>query len=204
MFQDSFDNVEHGAAAKILDAVNPLLEGSPYDSSTCRVLKHALSFYPGYDLVEVSDYEVNPARQNSFLYKEDEKAVLLDGTNEPIYALNSEAPLSVTAENIYLYVRFFFYFVQGRFGRFNIVENVEDVNWKEEPSLAGKKVLGKMIHALELKSARTDEFVLNASIVFKDSLFETDIHVKPDGQVNLSHQELLVEDIPVLDERFSQ
>lgn len=208
MFQDSFDVIEHGAAAKILDQVNPLVEGTSYDPSITRVLRHPLSFYPGYDLVEVSDFEANPPHINSFLYKETldggTEVFVLDGTNTPIYQLNEKAILKVSSENIYLYVRFFFHYVQGRFGRFLIVESPEDINWKEEPSPAGKKAIGKMVHPLALKSQADGEFILNASIVFKDSLFEADVHVMPDGNVNLTHQELLVEDIPVLDDRFNQ
>ena len=206
MFQDSFIQIEHGDAAKILDILNPLLDGSPFDPALARILSHKLSFYDGYDLVEVTDYDVNPPRRISFVYKNSDKpeAHILNGTNEPIYALNEKAPLAITSENVYLYVRVFFHYVRGRFGRFLIVENVEEIDWKEEPSPAGKKALSKMIMPLTLKSSTDENFQLTASIVFKDSLFESDIYVQSDGNVNLTNQELLVEDIPVLDDTFGQ
>ena len=207
MFQDSFVQIEHGDAAKILDVLNPLLDGSPFDSALARILSHKLSFYDGYDLVEVTNYDVNPPRRVSFVYKDgDEPEVhILNGTNEPIFALNEKVPLTITSENVYLYARFFFHYVRGRFGRFLIVENVEEIDWKEEPSPAGKKALSKMIMPLTLTSSTDNkDFYLKASIVFKDSLFESDIHVQSDGAVNLSNQELLVEDIPVLDDTFGQ
>ncbi len=203
MFQDSFKLIEHGDAAKILDQLNPLLDGSAYDPAITRILSHPLPFYAGYDLVEVSDYDVNPPRQTSFIYKGDE-ITLLNGKNEPIYEINKKAPIALDEKNIFLYVRFFFHYVQGRFGKFNIVENVEEINWKEEPSPAGMKALSKMVHVLKLKPMQGDEYHLTASIVFKDSLFQTDIKVQPNGQVDLLDQELLVEDIPVLDDVFAQ
>ncbi len=209
MFQDSFTLIEHGDAAKILDDVNPHLDGSPFDPAVARILSHPLPFYEGYDLVEISDYDVNPPRKISLIYKSHENApsevYILNGKNEPVYELNKAAPIQLNETNIFIYVRFFFSYVRGRFGRFMIVENVDEIDWKEEPSPAGKKALSKMIRPLTLKPKTfDDEYYLTASIVFKDSLFETDIKVTADGQASLSNQELLVEDIPVLDDTFGQ
>jgi hypothetical protein len=205
MFQDSFQLIEHGDAAKILDDLNPKLDGSPFDASVVRILSHPLPFYAGYDLVEVTDYDVNPPRKVSFIYKAGENTELhiLNGKNDPIYELNKKAPIQLDDKNIYIYVRFFFSYVRGRFGRFIIVENVDDIDWKEEPSPAGKKALAKMINPLTMKSS-DGQYLLSASIVFKDSLFEADISVQSDGTTALSNQELLVEDIPVLDDTFGQ
>lgn len=207
MFQDSFKLIEHGDAAKILDGVNPLLDGSPFDPSVARILAHPLPFYAGYDLVEITDYDVNPPRKISVIYKAQEQGsadiYILNGKNDPIYELNKKAPIQLDEKNVFIYVRFFFSYVRGRFGRFIIVENVDDIDWKEEPSPAGKKALAKMINPLTIKSA-DGEYHLSASIVFKDSLFEADIKVETDGSTNLSNQELLVEDIPVLDDTFGQ
>jgi len=207
MFDDAFIQIEHGNAAKILDYLNPLLEGSPFDPALARILSHDLKFYVGYKLVEVTDYDVNPPRRVSFIYKEEAKPeiYILNGTNEPIYKLNKQAPIILDEKSVFLYARFFFHYVQGRFGRFLIVENVDEVDWKEEPDPAGKRALAKMINPLTLKPYKAGEdFYLTASIVFKDSLFETDIHILKDGTVNLTNQELLVEDIPVLDDIFGQ
>ena len=41
-------------------------------------------------------------------------------------------------------------------------------------------------------------------MVFKDSLFKSEVEVKPSGLVSLSNEELLVEDLPVLDDTFGQ
>lgn len=206
MFDDSFTQLEHGKSAEILDLLNPQLDGSAFDPSIVRVLSHDLPFYEGHTLVEVSDYDVNPPRRVSFIMKEgDQNIIILNGTNEPIYKLNKELPITLDDKLVFLYVRFFFHYVRGRFGRFLIVENVDEVDWKEEPAPAGKRALGKMINPISLHP-HTDgaDYNLTASIIFKDSLFQSDITVKPDGEVSLSNQELLVEDIPVLDDTFGQ
>ena len=208
MFTDSFTQIEHGAAAEILDRLNPLLDGASFDSATARVISHELPFYAGYNLVEVSNYDVNPPRKISFIDQDNKEADsihILNGKNEAIYSLNKSAPIFLNEQIIQTYVRFFFHYVRGRHGRFLIVENIDDVDWREEPAPAGRRALAKMINPIEIKSIDGEgTYHLNASIVFKDSLFESDISVSPDGTVSLSNQELLVEDIPVLDDHFGQ
>ena len=207
MFSDSFTPLEHGKAAKILDQLNPLLDGSAFDASVARILKHTLPFYNGCELVEVSDYDVNPPRKVSFIYKEGnpEPVYILTGTNEPIYHLNKSTPVFLNEENICTYVLFFFSYVRGSYGRFNIVQGVDEINWREEPAPSGRKALGRMISPVTLKSANENgSFDLIATIVFRDSLFESSIHVDENGNVNMSNQEMLVENIPVLDDHFGQ
>lgn len=208
MFADAFKLIEHGQAAAILDALNPLLDGAKFDPSMARILSHPLPFYNGHDLVEVTDYDVNPPRRVSCVLRQGTTTpiiTLLDGTNGPIYQLNASAPIFLNEKTIIFYTKFFFSYVRGRFGRFLIVESTDEVDWREEPAPAGMKALGKMIHPVVLKSVDDKGvFYLNASIVFKDSLFESDIVVQENGEVSLSNQELLVEDIPVLDDSFQQ
>lgn len=206
MFSDSFEQIEHGEAASILDKLNPALDGSSFDTATARILLHPLPFYKNCDLIEVSDHDESPARKVSLIRNNsEEKIEILNGTNEPIYHLNENGLLSLNSENVKTYVRFFFAYVRGRHSQFFVVENADEVSWREEPSPNARKALGKMIIPLTLDESNHDNgYQLKASIIFKDSLFESAIHVDPNGTVTLSNQELLVEDIPVIDGSLNQ
>lgn len=204
MFEDSFIQIEHGKAAQILDLLNPKLDGSPFDPAMARIMGHSMPFYKGYSLIEVSDHDVTPPRRVACLKHDEQNEIyILNGTNEPIYELNHKVPVFLDSENVKLYVRFFFTYVRGRHGRFHIVENTDEISWREEPAPNARKALGKMIMPLDANMDE-DGFTLRASIVFKDSLFESDISVARDGSVTISNQELLVEDIPVIDDSFAQ
>jgi len=209
MFSDAYITIKDGEAAALIEKLNPLLDGASFDPMKAHILSHSLSFYNGYALCEVSDFGTVPVRSISFIYKESgdfEEIHILDGTNNPIYHLNKAVPLFLNETNVISYARFFFYYVRGRFGRFNIVENVDEINWREEPSPSGRKALSKMIQVLELEKNALEKtsFHMKCSIIFKDSLFESDITVEENGNVSLSNQEMLVEDIPVLDDSFQQ
>lgn len=39
-----------------------------------------------------------------------------------------------------------------------------------------------------------------ACVIFRDSLFHADISISPEGIVTLSNEQMLVEDMPVLDD----
>lgn len=207
MFSDAYISIEHGKAVALLEMLNPKIDLSPFPN-TSRILCHSLNFYNGYSLYEVSDNGVNPAKKCSFIYKDNgttDEIYVLNGTNEPIYSLNKSVPIFLNQSNIVLYVKFFFHYVRGKFGRFHIIENVDEMNWREEPSPAGRKALGKMIAPLELiKEDERGTYHLKGRIIFKDSLFEADFLVQENGNVNLNNQEILVEGIPVLDDSFNQ
>ena len=125
MFQDAFVKLEVKDAATILDQVNPLLEGTPFDPLEATIMAHEAPFYPDYRFLDIADHSMTPAMRRFVLYKPGD-VVVLDWTNEPIYDLNQRVPVYLTDENVTDYVRFFFSYVRGRHGRFIITESVED------------------------------------------------------------------------------
>jgi hypothetical protein len=203
MFRDAFTKLDTIEAQALLTVLNPQIDGSPYDPEKATVLTAPVSFYPGYQFIEISDHTTMPARKTALIYKtgQGESAVILDWTNGPIYALNEQAPLTLNENTINDYVRFFFHYVRGRHGRFVIIESVDEISWKEEPPVNARKAVGSLIAPLHLYSVDNDgTYRLSARMLFKDSLFKADIVVDNQGQVNLEDEELVIEDIPVVDE----
>jgi hypothetical protein len=203
MAQDAFTKLDKKESQDVVASINPVLEGGAFDAETVTVLAQDLSFYPGCRFLDVADFSAVPALQRFAVYGPG-RAVLLNGTNEPIYQLNKDVPLSLNDGNIFDYVRFFFGHVRGRHGRFIITESVEDIAWREEPPPAVRKAVGQLLEPLELASAADGTYKLAARILFRDSLFKATITVQPDGNVGISQEELLIEDIPVLDDTFGQ
>lgn len=167
-------------------------------------MTYDLSFYPGYKFVEMTDHSISPPVQAMAIYK-DEDIHILNWSNEPFYTLNAKVPIHLNEDNVAKYVKFFFTYVRGRHGRFLIAETVDDIEWKEDPAPAARKAIGKMLDDIRI-SARDEDgtFHLNAHMMFKNSLFQSTIVVKPDGSVSLMDEELLVEDMPVIDDTLGQ
>jgi hypothetical protein len=97
------------------------------------------------------------------------------------------------------YAKFFFTYVRGRHGRFQIIESIDDIRWQVEPPMQGRKVMQEMLEPMTLVSQDPDgTYNLEAYMLFKDSLFKTKIHVKRDGLVSMSSEELKIEGMPIM------
>lgn len=203
MFQDAFVKLGKKEVKDILDRVNPLIHGMKFSPKTAVVMSYAPPFYPGYSFLDIAEYESLPPLKR-FAVVGNNSVKLLNWTNEPIYELNSEVPLSININNITDYLRFFFAFVKGRHGRFLIAETVDDINWREEPPPAARKAIGKMLTPLEPEETGDGGFLVKACLMFKDSLFKCEVTVLKDGTVNIGNEELLIEEMPVLDDVFGQ
>jgi hypothetical protein len=107
-------------------------------------------------------------------------------------------PIFLDTNSVIEYVRFFFNYIRGRHGRFIVIENVDDISWREEPPPAARKAIGKMLIPLQIYEVNEEgSFFLLVNMMFKDSLFKAKVQVKPNGRVELFDEELVIEDIPV-------
>jgi len=203
MFDDAYIELSDEEKEKFFSLLSAQLDGSPPDPALTRVYKHDLPFYKRWQIVEAEENQGSLVRRFAVVAPEqmeawnEESFRLLDGTNKTIYALNEELPIHLYDDIVPLYIKFFFYHVRGAQGRFHVIENIEDILWHEEPAPSGKAALSKMISTIALKASNDEHFTAAANIIFKDSLFESDITVQKDGKVTLSNQEILVEDLPV-------
>lgn len=208
MFQDTLIKLEDNDSNMLLERINPLLEGSPFQAQTADIYLRDVSFYPGYRFLKICDQRVTPPHIRNVLYSEDD-VIVLGGSNEFIYALNDKLPILLTADNVCDYVRFFFTHVRGKKGRFVVVETMDDISWKEEPPPSARRAIGNMIKAVsycdpaELAgsvSVEDGNHYVEACFLFKTALFMSFIEVKANGRVQVVQEELLVEDMPVLDD----
>jgi hypothetical protein len=204
MFKDAFIKLDPAQAARMTERVNPHLD-MKFDPATTTVMMHNLPFYENHFIVELAKHDQHPPLVRVAVCDDKGGVTVLNWSNEPIHTLNRTVPIKLDDNNMMDYVRFFFTYVRGKHGRFIIIDSVDDIDWREEPAPAGRKALGKMIEPMHVTRRDADgTVVFNVSIVFRDSLFAGEAHVKPDGLIILQNEELLVEDIPVADDLFGQ
>lgn len=205
MFQDTYTKLNPTDIESVLAKVAPSFEGVFFNPANTIIMSRVMDFYPGFKFYDIADHTNNPATRRFAMVKKD-NVVVLDFTNAPIYDVNKSAPIYLNEDTVHEYVRFFFNFVRGRHGRFLIVENVDDISWREEPPSAAKKSISKLIMPVALidKGLNDGHFYLHAQMMFRDSLFSADITVQGDGVVQLSNEQLLIEDMPVMDDTLGQ
>lgn len=195
---EDWHKVDVERTARILSEVNPHLEPVPFSMESTTVRTQRLPFYREYEFLELTDLSAVPAARKYAIYKPGDVNVV-NWTNQAIYDTNEKAPIRLDERSVVDYVKFFFGYVRGRHGRFLIIETIDDIRWQVEPPLQGRKVMQQMLEPVTLTGKEEDgTFNLEAYMVFKDSLFKTKVHVKPDGLVSMSEEELKIEGMPVL------
>ncbi|MDY0029673.1 MAG: hypothetical protein RBR86_06995 [Pseudobdellovibrionaceae bacterium] len=205
MFQDAYIKLDRLEVEELLEKTKKSFDGISFNAENTVIMSRDLPFYPGYKFYDMADHSHMPPSRRFVLMKDD-KIIVLDFTNTPIYTLNNDLPIQLNRNTVKDYVRFFFTFVRGRHGRFIIVESVDDIAWREEPPPAARKSISKLIKEIAFHSSDNGDgsFFLQAQMMFRDSLFQADVTVKPDGLVQLSNESLLIEDMPILDDTFGQ
>ncbi len=195
---EDWQKLDPETAARVLSEINPHLEPVPFSQENTTVRIQKLPFYKDYSFYELTDLSAVPGARKYAIYKHGDVNVV-NWTNQAIYETNEKAPIRLDENSVIDYVRFFFSYVRGRHGRFLIIETIDDIKWQVEPPMQGRKVMQEMLQPVHLISQEKDgTFNLEAYMVFKDSLFKTKIHVKKDGLVSMSDEELKIEGMPVL------
>lgn len=202
MFQDAFQKLELEDIATILDQIQKDLDVM-FDPIETIILAWETPFYPNYKVLEIANHETLPSIRRFVVYTPNNWEIL-DYSNKPIYKLNKEVPIKLNRENICDYIRFFFSFVKGKHGKFNIVESVEDIKWRDDPPPQARKAISGMITPITLVPPPSGEdkskFFAVVCMMFKNALFKSDVIVSENGSVTLTNEQLQVDDMPVIDE----
>lgn len=197
---EDWEKLEGGKAETVLEEINAHVTPAPFDVANTMVRRKDLPFFPGYALVELADLSDPQNLRKYALYKPG-NVHMITWTNEVIYTLNETAPLALDDNRVLDYVKFFFAHVRGRHGQFLIVESADDIKWREEPPPQGRRALQDLLKPVSVTGTENDgSYILTAYMVFRDSLFRTKIRVNDQGIINLFDEELMIEDMPVIED----
>jgi hypothetical protein len=180
-------------AEVIIDEIRAALEEKEMDIGSLEMRATALPWLDEYKFYQLQDSE----QTRYMLYKPGD-AEMLNWTNEIIYRTNDKAGIHLDRKNVLLYAKFFFHYVRGQLGRFIIVEKPDDVAWLDSASEEEMQKVNDRLQPLTYKGiGRDNRYLLTATVVFKNALFKTNIRVAPDGLMELTDEELLLEDLNV-------
>lgn len=205
MFQDAFKKLDMADTATVLDEIQDHVSASLHDPLETTILATDLSFYPNYQFLALSNAMQSPPIKTHLVYRRapDRDITLLDYSHDTLYALNKKVPLDLMGVNIIDYVLFFFAYAKGKHGFFNVVQSVDNIQWKENPPQAARRAIGDMISPVTLKSIGKGQddgtFYLHMHFTFKNALAHCDVTVTPQGYVSISEEKVLIEDMPLAD-----
>lgn len=200
MFNDEFEKLHEDEVAIILDRIQDDLD-VPFDPIETDILAGQVPFYFGYRLLEIISHGSVPSMKVYVVYSDD-RWVVIDYTATALKTLNAEVPVKLDKSNVLDYVRFYFSFVSGVHAKYSLLESVEDIQWREEPSVQMRKSLANAIHPLMLKKSSLLKvgkgFYTQASVLMDDNLVTMDVTVSMDGGVKFDVVTLHAQNLSII------
>lgn len=150
---------------------------APVEQEVSEVRVASLLFYREYKLYQHVDKSFMPPVICYYLYKPGDPR-LMDWSNTQIYQLNDEGALALTTENLIDYVKFFLYFSRTQADSFIIVEKPQDLVWRPDIEQNEKNDVERHLIPVTYLGIGADGLhLLRFTVIFKNALFRTDIHI---------------------------
>lgn len=202
MDTSAYQKLDANQASKTLADFSGILPGSPIDSQTVQIMAAPTSFYPDTKVYDILDRGAHPPRGFTVVAK-GKATTLVDYSVKTLQEMNDNYALRLSDETVCDYLRFYFRYVQGSYGRFNLIESVEDIAWREEPPSTAKKALSDIIESLPQAMAYDEDEKIwfgKLSFIFQTSLFQAIIIVAHTGEVTIRDQKLVIDQMPVAED----
>lgn len=198
MSAPAFEKLEGSKQKKFVDRLNKSWMGSPFDASRTVVHARPLSFANDWILAEAGDATTIPEKRAVVLDNGDE-CVPVQFNAEFIAAFAGKNGIVLDHDSAPDYMRFWFEYVRTGTDRFLLVEAIDDMPWREEPTPQARKSLAKSITPLTLVDQQGDVFVFKACVLFRDTLFDCTLETTLDGKVTITSRHTIAEALTVSD-----
>lgn len=198
MSQGAFEKLEGQKAKKFIDRLNKAWAGSPFDADRTAVHARSLPFADDWTLAEAGDATSIPEKRCIALDNGKECVpVRFDATFIPSFAAQNGFRIDEDTGDDYL--RFWFEYARNPADRFVLIESVDDMPWREEPTPQARKSLAKSVMPIALLRTDNDGVVYSACVLFRDTLFDCQLKVKPSGEVEVVNRHMVAEGLTVSD-----
>ncbi len=211
------------AAAELLPGAWTVLEGEERSSELVRFGAEEVSTRlrrEGWDLERVRTLPVSfydhAALYEIELRREEERGVFaylrtggqttaIDGKSPQIHALNADGLLRIgSIRQAVEYLRFFVGALEGDGGRFQIVEEADDLLWTDpSPNASARDSVAGKLRLLDLFEDGGD-WVGSGTVVFGSGVYDADFEVLETGMVNMLNDTPIATDLPIHVESFDE
>lgn len=178
--------------AKGLSQLQSLLGDIMPANGDFRLRRADLPFYQAMTFYEVTDQAHNPPRQlYALVDNAKQEATVLDMTNAPVYALNNNGYLTLTADTVIPYVAFFFSCVAGPYGLMPVIEKL-DLPQGQSPDDETAEALESVKDVIPPRVLGEEEggYRVAAALLFQGAVFKTEIVADAKGVIRVDKHEL--------------
>lgn len=197
MFTDPYTKCTNDEIHMILARLDTVWPDHGFRASGLMMLKKQLGFYKDaiyYDLTQVN---IHPARVTQFVFGPTQFFVC-NGSRDSLVTLNRSYPIELDRTSVLEYIRFYFRHVTGPHGLSTIIDTVEDLHLKEEPTPSLRRALHDKIVPLTLNASLSGGgYQARGTLMVEQTLFSTFIDVTLNGDVSVELGRVLADLLPV-------
>ena len=214
----SFTQLEQPELDRVIPALEALGQGLLGEPANWALRNAPLTFLPGHKLLAIQHTNIPGQNEQFAIECPDGKFMLLDWTNVPIYQQMDRYTPKFDDADLLVYCRFFFHWVRGQLGRFVITDRLDQIQWTKDVTEEIRESVAQFLQPLRVVERHENYVRMNGIVVFKNALFKTDVIAAlsqteiwdakekkyeqlTHGQMKLTNEELLLEDLPIVIDR---
>jgi TPR repeat protein len=130
----------------------------------------------------------------------------INGSSASVHQLNAEARLRVgSIHQAVDYMRFYIGAIQADEGRFQVVEQVDDLLWIDpSPNGEGRDAVAGKLRLLDIFEDDEGGWLGSGTVVYGSGVYDADFEVLESGMVNMLNDTPIATDLPIHAESFDE
>lgn len=171
MFSDAYHKCNPDESQKILERVSQIRPQHGFRATGLEVLKKSIGFYPEATYYDLTQADIHPERSLQMVVSK-KSSHILDGDFAHLHRFNLSAPLMIDRTQAVDYVRFYMGHIPGPYGLTRIMDTVDDLQLRDEPTPALRSSLNDKIVPLSLNASLPDGgYQIRGTILIKSTLY---------------------------------
>ena len=204
MTQSQWTKLNHEQAQRVLRLLSDNEDAIAFSKELTGVSWRALPFYTDYRLYRLVNYATMPTFTITYLSNGSEY-ISLDGTANPIYAVNEKDPFQLDNLNVIPYLDFFFSYVQGSEGEISLIKDPHELSFMDNmDSIQQQNVVSSFKSLKVVSCTEEDCHKISGTLYYSGALITATILIKQDGKISFQDQNLLLSGISLSENPYRQ
>jgi len=177
------------------------------DQEMPRIGKMRVAKLPCYEDGYVCEVQTQSGRKagTCALLMADQKVSLLNGVGPAFMKFNESVKLRLRDETeASEYLRLFCAGLGAADGTFQLVERADELHWTVSAPSSEQRSVAERVKAVSATRLRDGSWRVTGNMMYGKTLFSVHMTILPDGQVNMTDDRSLLEDLHVSTSRFIQ
>lgn len=201
--QAMWTRLKRDEAHQVLERLSGHRDAIVFSREATEVSVRDLPFYAGWRLYRLINYATMPTFSLTYLGNGAEFHSL-DGTANPIYAVNAKAPVMLSVHNVISYLDFFFSNVQGSEGDIFLIKDPQKMPFMASLTASQQNTITTSFRPLQVGGIENGVFRITGTLYYGGGLIASAIHVQADGRLGFQDQQLLLTGIHFPHSPYSQ